>query len=326
MTIDNIYSEEAPNEVRYIRLSDEERVSEQPKMSTVRECVKALHRDGIVLIENAIDMDHVEKVKVQMMKDAHEMFRRETTYFNFDDKGVGNFSQPPPVFPGLIFKDVYANPLVVAIVSSMIGAHAEFTWMFGNTLFKTKEQSRQDVHADIKWDYYDFPSAVTINILFQDVTPENGSTEIWVGSHKTSSMKKHVKPPNKFMGKIDPAELEKRRATKPPIYPHIKKGTILLRDIRLWHAGMPNHTDIPRLMFGAIFFPAWYENEMKVLFPASAKPHIDALGDGFRFVAEYIDDEKYDHLSLPRVSEYAPIGVQSPVNGTEEATNIQTNV
>lgn len=45
---------------------------------------------------------------------------------------------------------------------------------------------------------------------------------------------------------MDLDEVEKCRTLRPPIYPSAKKGTILRRDMRLWHAGMPSKTETPR--------------------------------------------------------------------------------
>lgn len=306
MTINNIYSEPlgGPNELKTLHVSEEERASGKPKMCTVREAVLALNRDGIVVFENAIEMAHIEKLRERMVVDIYELLSRETTHFNSAGREIGNVSQAPPVYPGYIFKDVYANPIAAAVISSMIGPRSEFTWMFGNTAIKSKGDKRQNVHADIRWDYYDFPTGMTLNIMLQDVTPQNGSTEIWLGSHKTSSLKKNTQPTG---GGIASEELEKRKAVRPPVYPCIKKGSIILRDTRLWHAGMPNFTDTPRIMVGFIYFPAWYENQMRVEFPKSAKKDIEALGDEFKFVADYIEDDQYDHLAIEFKIDYGPI-------------------
>lgn len=311
MTINNFYSEPlgGPNEVQRLHVTDEERVSGLAKMSTIREAVLAINRDGIVVLENAIEEAHVDKLKERMMKDTYELLRRDTTHYNFDDKEAANVSQVPPVYPGYIFRDVLANPIGTSIISALIGPRSEFRWMFGNTAVKS--QKRQPVHADIKWDYYDFPTGIVSNVMLQDVSPENGSTEIWLGSHKTTSFKKHMQSPASYRGRIHPDEVEKRRTIRPPIYPCIKKGSLIIRDIRIWHAGMPNKTDTPRIMIGFINFPAWYENRMRVSFPRSAKKDIKEIGKEVNFVADYVDDEKYDHLSLPFDYEYAPIGESS---------------
>ena len=308
MTINNIYSDpdKGPNSIHVVHVSDEERLTGKPNMSSVREGVIALNRDGVVVLENAIDLEHVDKLREAMLKDVDELVSRQATHYNFEDKDMGNMSQVPPFYPGYIFKDIMANPIGVAIMSSVIGPHFEFRWMHGNTALKATK--RQRTHADFSWDYYDFPTGIVINIMLQDVTPENGATEFWLGTHKTSSLKKHAKPPLKG---IDPEELGKRRAVRPPIYPCMKKGSYIIRDMRLWHAGMPNQTDVPRFMLGFLMFPAWYENSMLLKLPLSAKTEIDKLGDDVYIAPNYVEDSEYDHLDVPFDLECAPIGQKS---------------
>lgn len=38
----------------------------------------------------------------------------------------------------------------------------------------------------------------------------------------------------------------------------------MIRDLRLWHAGMPNRTDKVRVMLAMIHFAAWYRNPMRL--------------------------------------------------------------
>jgi hypothetical protein len=49
------------------------------------------------------------------------------------------------------------------------------------------------------------------------MTPENGSTEIWLGTHKCTSL--HMQEGQhgeRASGRIEAEELEKRRAIRPP--------------------------------------------------------------------------------------------------------------
>ena len=49
-------------------------------------------------------------------------------------------------------------------------------------------------------------------------------------------------------GRIREDLLEQRRQIRGPSQPIIEKGSIVIRDLRLWHAGMPNTTDEVRVM------------------------------------------------------------------------------
>lgn len=78
----------------------------------------------------------------------------------------------------------------------------------------------------------------------------------------------------------------------------VPKGSLMIRDLRTWHAGMPNKTDEPRIMLGFIFFPAWYRTPMRPTFPLVAQPvlrswrAIDAVA-----TASFVDGD-VDHLDV----------------------------
>ena len=105
---------------------------------------------------------------------------------------------------------------------------------------------RQPVHCDMVHDHLDFPFAMTVNIPLVDTTVDNGATEFWLGTHVHGN--KDIKDPILDGPWIAPEYLEKRRAECPPIRPAISKGSLLIRDMRLWHAGIPNKTSNPRIM------------------------------------------------------------------------------
>ena len=45
-----------------------------------------------------------------------------------------------------------------------------------------------------------------------------------------------------------PDVVEARRKIRPPVQPVCEKGDIMLRDLRTWHAGMPNESEDYRIM------------------------------------------------------------------------------
>jgi hypothetical protein len=74
------------------------------------------------------------------------------------------------------------------------------------------------------------PFHMALNISLVDVSPENGSTEIWLG---TSRIAEYDDIREGIFG-IKKERLEARMKVRPPVYPVIKKGSLVLRDIRLW--------------------------------------------------------------------------------------------
>jgi ectoine hydroxylase-related dioxygenase (phytanoyl-CoA dioxygenase family) len=91
------------------------------------------------------------------------------------------------------------------------------------------------------------------------MTPENGSTEVWLGSHLISG--KAVQEGDhgeRASGRIKKDVLAKRAEERPCSQPVVKKGSMIIRDLRLWHAGKPNFTQQTRVMLAMIHFAPWY--------------------------------------------------------------------
>lgn len=74
--------------------------------------------------------------------------------------------------------------------------------------------------------------------------PSNGSTECWLGSHLETTASQSRSPGGPSLE--DLAEL--RRENHPPVQITVPKGAVAFRDLRVWHKGMPNSSDLPRHM------------------------------------------------------------------------------
>jgi hypothetical protein len=57
---------------------------------------------------------------------------------------------------------------------------------------------------------------------------------------------------------IDAEAEAARRAVAPPVRGNARKGSVLIRDMRLWHRGTPNHSAATRFMIAMIHSVAWY--------------------------------------------------------------------
>lgn len=142
-----------------------------------------------------------------------------------------------------------------------------------------------------------FPFAMILNIALSDVDSSNGATEIWPGSHRDSCVDQHSTISRGEAGLTIKSELvEERRKHSPPIQPSTKKGTIIMRDIRLWHAGRPNQTETPRIMLAFVVQPKWFQAPSKVLLPLKVKGMVEEWKreTGLEFAAEWVDGE-VDH-------------------------------
>lgn len=193
-----------------------------------------------------------------------------------DGSDTGNMSQGPPLDPNLMFTDVWANGPALAIISSVLGPNPRVNFVGGNTLLGDMKGVRQNVHPDLTFNHGTIPFAYCANIYLSDTNVENGSTELWLGSHRDCSyadqgpkIQKPGEPASRFG--IKDNLLEERRRSAPPIQPEISKGSVVIRDMRLWHAGVPSRSPKPRMMLAFVHTAWWYECPTKVVFPESAR-------------------------------------------------------
>lgn len=140
---------------------------------------------------------------------------------------------------------------------------------------------RQPVHSDADFAHPDHPFAFVINIPLVTMTPENGSTELWLGTHHFGVDAQESAHGDRASGRIMPTLLAEREEVRRPSQPSVKRGSIVIRDLRLWHAGMPNRSDQVRVMLAMIHFAPWYRNRMRLIFGDDVRPVLEKLeGEG----------------------------------------------
>jgi hypothetical protein len=245
---------------------------------------RAVNDDGMVVLEGIVDVAHLDLLKTRMLEDLKSILARPDAPFNFNR---GNVQQDPPPFAPYLFEDVLLNPLVGQVSESVLGKGFYNAFYSGNTALPNGE--RQPVHPDMGqlWPRMHHASpafALVVNVPVVDVSPQNGSTELWPETHL--DVRYDI---SEGAGRIEPAHLDEWRAERPPFQPTMKRGSVLIRDMRMWHAGMPNHTDEPRPMIAMIHWAPWWNTGGKIPFPKSAEAFFaDAP---FRTATSFVDGE-----------------------------------
>src|ERR1700761_523041 len=92
-----------------IRLSDEELHTGKTRPGTIQELLKYFHRDGFVVLENAIPEHLVDRLYKRMIQDNAEFLQRKHMHWN-QGAATGNVSQIPPLEPDFLDRAFYANP------------------------------------------------------------------------------------------------------------------------------------------------------------------------------------------------------------------------
>lgn len=283
--------------VQTISLPDSARASGVLSAELMAEALTFLHRDGIIILSNAIDTNHIDALQAILGLEAEQVAQDPDHHFNFG-RETKNMDQAPPLEPELMYRDIWANPAAVAILRNVMGSELVCHYANGNTALQAT--GRQPVHSDIDTPHPLFPFAYAINIPLCDVSVENGSTEIWPGSHRDSNIDQHD---SEGSGEghltIKHSLIEERRQKYPPVQPSSRKGSLIIRDIRLWHAGMPNRTPTPRIMLAFVVQPKWFQAPSKVLLPEKARSVVQAWqkDTGLEYAARWVEGD-VDHRKI----------------------------
>ena len=139
---------------------------------------------------------------------------------------------------------IIENPFAMQILKSAMGDEIVCKFPYqSNTAWPgcPIQHVHRDTHQLAPGDPY-IPNSIVVNIPLVDFTEENGATEVWPGSHLTIDEKKPER-----------GELEARVAGLPSVRVTIPAGSIVVRDMRCWHRGMANNTQIERVMIAMVY-------------------------------------------------------------------------
>jgi hypothetical protein len=134
--------------IHSIVIPEDVRQSGKPTNELVAEAVAFLHRDGIVVLENAIDTAHLDILNALLSNEALELAADPDHHFNFG-KETQNMDQAPPPRRDLMFKDVWCNPCAAAVLAGILGPHPVVHYANGNTALQAT--GRQPVHSDCEY-------------------------------------------------------------------------------------------------------------------------------------------------------------------------------
>lgn len=279
--------------------------------------IRALHQDGLVIIQSVYHHEDLDKLNQVMMGDALKMAE-------LGDEGPknfhrGNLSITPPPQRQYFTKNLFLNPIVSQVTSAHLGPKPKWTFNSANAALpsggdKKIEALSQPTHSDAYFDHPKHPFADVISVPLVSMDAHNGATEVWLGTHTIMSGPEVMFGASRQSDEVGVAKEyldERREKGFGPLQPAVPKGATVIRDIRLWHGGKPNFSDQPRIMLGqsesccshltlAIFnliiehlvhFAPWYRNPMKL-----------ELADTLK---DFVSDEQNLDLPVKWISEEA---------------------
>lgn len=257
----------------------------------------AFDSEGFVIVDDIVSPEHLDILQSKMIDETLQMIHQK----KWGGVGglYGHLQQNPPRYAPYIFRDIVSNPIVIEISKCILGENFYNDFYSANT--NCPGSVMQPVHSDCTslWQGNMInhpPVSLIINIPLIDADENNGSMEIWPGTHQVLGTKKYVE--NEAL-----IEREKNGA---PLRANMKKGSVLIRDARLWHRGMPNISNSPRHMLAMIHHIHWFQRGEKLAF---AKGCESEILDARLQHHIYFTDEFIDHATDPTQGRYLEVPV-----------------
>ena len=254
-----------------IRVSPQELRADQMSAAKVEQAAEAIATDGYVILDVVVAHEHLDVLHVKMTEDSQKLLRAEK--WGGAGNVRGHLQQGAPPMAPYVFRDIVSNPFVIQVTKRVLGNGVTgpggkmFNSFYGgNTNCPgSQEQALHRDHPHL-WPNLEQahpPFALAINIFFVQVTEENGATELWPGSHLNTKA-------------FDKDNIAAQRQVAPPIRAETEKGSIVIRDMRLWHRGMTNHSNEFRHMINMNHNMYWRVRRQTLRFAAGCEAAFDS--------------------------------------------------
>lgn len=158
----------------------------------------------------------------------------------------------PPMSDRFLDPLIIEHPFAIQVIERVLGSDFYSYLPYGcNTAWPGSPV--QWIHRDSKHLFPELPYALppatlVANIPLVDFTVDNGCTEVWPGSHLVVDTDQDVIDDPYTRWSEDKASL------LPSVRTVMPAGSLVVRDMRMLHRGMPNETDIIRSMIAVVFF------------------------------------------------------------------------
>jgi ectoine hydroxylase-related dioxygenase (phytanoyl-CoA dioxygenase family) len=299
--------------------------------------VTALQEDGAVIVRDAVDPTMLERLFARMSQDLTVLMASPYRAENF---ASGHLQQDAPPEAELLWPEVLAHPFALEVCRAVMRQPLRLSAYTNNS--NLPGSGAQAVHVDEgqRWPGLTEahpPARLTVNIPLTKVDAAGGAIELWPGTHRDTRLCQYSATPeegvsralqyvraakragvdrrvNRRVGLTVPEELlRERRAQRPPVRATTEAGSLIIRDPRLWHRGMPNESDRCRFMLAITYDPVWRRPGPPMELPRTASAMFEALD--LEVHASYVDDP-IDYLGRHRPAAGSPFRRPRPTGGT----------
>ena len=269
------------------------RAEEQPfsvSKNSVEDAIEMIRTHGFVVLRDSVPKQPLALIRRRMDQDTVKLLEYCAS-IGGNPRERGHLQQGPPPLREFVFGDVVTNPFVVDVCTELLGPNPTLTFYNGNTNYPrstTQHLHMDSAHRNAHPSPVEPTFSVVVNIPPGPMNSSNGAIELWPGTHLVRTVD----------GKraVNSDQMAERREGHPPVQPTTKTGDVLIRDIRLWHRGVPNRSKRPRHMIALVFVDGSSEVRGRLRFEKGCEQELE--GGEINPNADYTDDP-IDYLIAP---------------------------
>ena len=226
------------------------------------EATRVFRDVGMVAFDNLLDVEWIAEVRAAFNDALSSCMAAKGGFAAVQQTPTekNHLSFYPPVKPPFSDPRIVAHPIAVQVMEALLGKNFRCDYYHSNTSYPGS--AKQNIHRDsghLFGTQVPFALPVThlaLNVPLCDFTEANGSTEVWPGTHLLVDT-----------DAADGGRLQERAAGLPSIRTNLPVGSLVLRDLRMWHRGMPNTTEAPRTMLALIYRRNWLGGDSTLTIP-----------------------------------------------------------
>lgn len=227
-----------------MRVSRKEMTNGRLSDKSLRLAGRELQDSGFVVLEQVVDRAKIAEV-YRAYRARFDPYIQQPEQRTRIDAGHHYVPMFVPFEPPFSDEVICANPLAVQVMEAAMG---EIVCSFYNSNTTLRGTEYQPIHIDMPSLLFSGlpvalpPWLIVVNFPLIDFTEANGATEIWPGTHLQT----------------DEHDLAERCSAIPSVRPLVRAGDLVIRDLRTWHRGTPNHTDDVRTMLAIVYNRPWF--------------------------------------------------------------------
>jgi ectoine hydroxylase-related dioxygenase (phytanoyl-CoA dioxygenase family) len=246
-----------------IQLTPEEKATGILNPETLAIAVEQVKVNGYIVFDKVLDDAFIQELKASFDPLFDEYIERKG--FN---TGTNRAQMHLPFTAPYNDERVINHPIAMSIIEQILGQDCKCTYFASDTPMPGSDY--QNVHSDTMPLFPELsiplPAfSLVLNIPLVDTTDENGPLEVWPGgTHLNPDYANH----DTLDGSVNP-HLHIVRAAENMLSEkvYMSAGSIVVRDLRMWHRGTPNRSDNRRTNIALIYNRSWYGSGFEIQIP-----------------------------------------------------------